>query len=124
MLIKRKTPVSTGTQLFFGEFWHNTEYRLSDWFRFINRNKSSLTRMWQEVAKIDFRHMTDYFIPVYFCAGKFDFNTPSKLVEEYFHGIHAPVKELVWFENSDHCPPFEEHEKFNDLLCQIKKAVS
>ncbi|MDR4947197.1 alpha/beta fold hydrolase [Neobacillus cucumis] len=113
----------TSTQLFFGEFWHNTEYLVSDWFRFMKRNKASLTMMWKEVAKIDFRDIIDYSIPIYFCAGRYDFNTPSQLVEEYFHRIHAPVKEFVWFENSGHCPPFEEHEKFNEVLCQIKKAV-
>lgn len=113
----------TGTQLFFGEFLNNTEYLLSDWFRFIKRNKTSLKYMWHEVAKINFWNVTDYSIPIYFCTGRFDFNTPSQLVEEYFHRIHAPVKELVWFENSGHCPPFEEYEKFNELLCHIKKSV-
>lgn len=113
----------TGNQLFFGDFLHNTEYRLSDWFRFIKRNKTSLNMMWHEVAKIDFRNVVDFSVPIYFCAGRFDFNTPSQLIEEYFHRIHAPVKELVWFENSGHCPPFEEHEKFNEVLSQIKNAV-
>lgn len=113
----------TGTQLFFGEFWNNTEYLLSDWVRFIKRNKTSLKNMWNEVARTDFRNVIDFSIPVYFCAGRFDFNTPSQLVEEYFHCIQAPLKELVWFENSGHCPPFEEHEKFNEVLCHIKKSV-
>lgn len=113
----------TSTQLFFGDFWNNTEYLLTDWYRFIKNNKTSLKKMWHEVARTDFRDVHDYSIPIYFCAGRFDFNTPSQLVEEYFRHIHAPVKELVWFEDSGHCPPFEEHEKFNELLCTIKKSV-
>jgi pimeloyl-ACP methyl ester carboxylesterase len=109
--------------VFFGEFFKNTEYRISDWFSFFKGNKRSLEMMWKELTKIDFSNMLDFEIPIFFCAGRMDYNTPSVLVEEYFQRITAPKKELVWFEHSAHCPPFEEYEKFNDLLCRIKNDL-
>jgi pimeloyl-ACP methyl ester carboxylesterase len=110
----------SGSQLFFGEFLKNTEYLLNDWLRYFKGNKRSLEMMWQEVAKTDFTNVVEFSIPIYFCAGRKDYNTPSELTEKYFQMIQAPKKELIWFEHSGHCPPFEEHEKFNQFLSGIK----
>jgi pimeloyl-ACP methyl ester carboxylesterase len=32
--------------------------------------------------------------------------------------IHAPQKEIVWFENSGHIPFYEERQKFTEELVQ------
>ena len=55
-------------------------------------------------------------IPIYFITGRHDYNTPSILVENYVKVLEAPHKEIIWFENSAHWIPFEEPEKFNDIL--------
>ena len=51
-------------------------------------------------------------VPVYFFTGRYDYVTPSELVEEYYQKIQAPDKKLVFFENSAHFPFFEEPEQF------------
>jgi len=55
-------------------------------------------------------------VPVYFINGRHDYNTPVILVEAYAELLDAPYKEIIWFENSAHWIPFEEPEKFNDVL--------
>lgn len=58
-------------------------------------------------------------VRVYFFIGHNDYNTPYKLVEEYYQIIEAPKKELVVFEISAHSPFFAESEKFNRELIKL-----
>jgi hypothetical protein len=44
----------------------------------------------------------------------------ARVASEYFDALRAPAKERIWFEESAHNPPFEEPERFNDV---IRKAV-
>ena len=48
--------------------------------------------------------------------GRYDQVVPSILAERYFRDIQAPVKRLIWFEQSARNPPFEEPERFIQLL--------
>jgi pimeloyl-ACP methyl ester carboxylesterase len=43
---------------------------------------------------------------------------PFELSEEYFNVLQAPSKELIWFESSAHSAPFEEPDKFNQLMIE------
>ena len=58
-------------------------------------------------------------VPVYFLIGRNDYNTPFKLVEEYYSRVNAPSKTLIVFEESAHTPFFSEREKFNRELISI-----
>jgi pimeloyl-ACP methyl ester carboxylesterase len=59
-------------------------------------------------------------IPVYFLAGKFDYKTPSQLVEEYYQGLIAlSGKKIIQFENSAHVPILEEREMFHNTMIQM-----
>jgi pimeloyl-ACP methyl ester carboxylesterase len=62
-------------------------------------------------------------VPVYFCVGKYDYNTPSELTKEYYEQLVAPEKELIWFEESAHFPHFEEPKKFNEIVLGIKEKL-
>ena len=55
-------------------------------------------------------------MPIFFLLGRYDWHVPAVLAQQYFEKIEAPCKRLVWFEQSAHNPPFEEPEKFNQLL--------
>lgn len=56
-------------------------------------------------------------LPVYFLAGRYDYFTPSEIVEHYYDRLIAPEgKELIWFEYSGHEPEFEEPDKFYDIM--------
>jgi pimeloyl-ACP methyl ester carboxylesterase len=69
----------------------------------------------KDIAKVD--------VPVYFLMGKNDYDTPSKLVEEYFQVLEAPQKELIWFDQSAHFPFFEEADKFSDTVIRLVDEV-
>lgn len=63
-------------------------------------------------------------VPVFFINGRHDYNTPFVLVEDYYEFLEAPHKEIIWFENSAHWIPFEEPEKFNEVLINKVRKMS
>ena len=68
------------------------EYTLLDWFKFLAGNLKSGV-LWEEMLKIDFfSSITSLSIPVYFCSGRYDYQTPYALVQEYCDVIEAPIK--------------------------------
>lgn len=71
--------------------------------------------LFNDVRKVD--------IPVYFCAGRYDYTTPSVLVEKYYEMLEAQHKEFIWFENSAHFPQYTENDKFCDLLLKISNKI-
>jgi pimeloyl-ACP methyl ester carboxylesterase len=98
------------------------EYNGIDSIRFMLGNKMSAETLWG--TNKEFNLMTDVKkvnIPVYFCVGRYDYTTPSTLVEKYYEKLEAPYKELVWFENSAHFPHFSESDKFYELLLKVKE---
>jgi len=77
----------------------------------------SLLFLKEELEEVNFyTESTKYEIPIFFCLGKYDYQTPSVLVEEYFNIIKSPYKEIMLFNNSAHYPLFEEPDKFNNYL--------
>ena len=72
---------------------------------------------------LDFREdVTSVDVPVYFFTGRHDYDTPFELVEKYFPVLDAPIKEIVWFENSAHFAFYEEPDKFNAMM--INKVLA
>ena len=55
-------------------------------------------------------------VPLYLFAGRHDVVTPTDLAQAYFHEVDAPLKKLVWFERSAHCPHLEEPARFAEVL--------
>jgi pimeloyl-ACP methyl ester carboxylesterase len=51
-------------------------------------------------------------VPVHFFIGRHDYTTPFELVQAYYEELKAPLKRIVWFEESAHFPFFEEPERF------------
>ena len=87
-----------------------------DVLRFIRGAMFSLRTLEDEQMKVDFfRDLPGLEIPVCFCCGRRDHNTPYELVVEYLRELQAPSKRLVWFEKSGHLPNFEEPAAFSDL---------
>ncbi len=81
--------------------------------------------MWNEfITKINLDiESINFEVPVYFCVGMHDFTTPYQLAIDYFNRINAPDKELYEFEESAHCSIFEEPEKFNRIVIDIKNKI-
>ena len=98
------------------------EYSLKDMIKFIGGLKFSIETMWAQMFEIDLpKQIAELKVPVYICMGRYDYNTPFELAEQYFNQLKAPKKEYIWFENSGHLLNTEESEKFNEIL--IKKVL-
>jgi len=100
------------------------EYNLMDYYRWLSGANRGSGPMWDEI----FAHHIDYIgqipkleIPVYFLAGRGDYNTPYELIQEYFEIIEAPQKKLILFEHSAHTPFLGEPGTFTEELCRIKQ---
>lgn len=81
------------------------------------KSLSAAKVMWPEMATYDF--LTDaleFEVPVYFFAGRHDYNTPSELAEKYLEMLDAPHKEMVWFENSAHLMNASDPDHYQDML--------
>jgi len=79
----------------------------------------TMNAMWDEVMQIDlFKTVPAVKVPVYFIAGRCDYNAPSALAHKFFRKLKAPQKKFIWFENSGHYAAFVEPEKFNRIMLQ------
>lgn len=62
-------------------------------------------------------------IPIFFFLGKHDYNTPSAIAAGYLDRLQAPLKGLIWFEDSAHFPFFEEPGRFHAELTRIMPDI-
>lgn len=100
------------------------EYSWIDGIKFLRGNMFSIETLLNNREKADFREKYKEFdVPVYFCAGRYDYNTPSILVEEFFNNIQAPKKNFYWFEESAHEPHLVEEKKFAEIMMEIYKET-
>lgn len=87
-------------------------------------NRLSAEKLWGTNNEFNlFNDIRKIDIPVYFCAGRYDYTTPSVLVEKYYEMLEAEHKEFIWFENSAHFPQYTENDKFCDLLLNILNKI-
>lgn len=97
------------------------DYKEYDWFEAYNYTSS---RLGGKQFYTDLSNITSLDLPVYFMAGRHDWNLPGIVAEKYLKTLNAPEKEFIWFENSGHEPPEEEPEEFNNRVVQIVKEKS
>jgi pimeloyl-ACP methyl ester carboxylesterase len=75
--------------------------------------------VWNEaVMQNHFKDLPVINCPVYFCAGRKDYQTNFSITEEYYNKLRAPKKELFWFENSGHLIPNSEPDKLQDIIIE------
>ena len=85
------------------------EHSLLQALSFMGRFRRAMNVVWPQVMQYDLlASATRLEVPVHLIAGRYDMDTPSSLVEEYFHALEAPRRELYWFESSAHLAPFEQ----------------
>jgi len=95
-----------------------------DAIKYVCGNKLSAEKLWGTNNEFNlFNDVKKVNIPVYFCAGRYDYTTPSVLVEKYYETLEAKQKEFIWFENSAHFPQYTENDKFCDLLLNISNKI-
>lgn len=94
------------------------EANLIDLILFGRGNRFSLKHLWPEFSRLDLTAYKSFEMPMFFLLGRYDRQVPSTLAAAYFESIAAPCKQLIWFEQSAHHPPFEEAEKFNRVMIE------
>lgn len=62
----------------------------------------------EEIKKVE--------VPILFIAGKYDYITPTTLVQKFYENIEAPTKKIVVFDKSAHLPQLEENKRFNEEI--------
>jgi pimeloyl-ACP methyl ester carboxylesterase len=95
------------------------DYKSYEWYEAYNYTSS---RLGGEQFNIDLTHIDSIEIPVYFMAGRHDWNLPGIVAENYLSQLTAPKKEFIWFDYSGHEPPEEEAELFNTIVKDIVRA--
>jgi pimeloyl-ACP methyl ester carboxylesterase len=90
--------------------------------RIIHANNASLKAMNQELLDLDLtRSVPSVDVPVLFLLGRHDRHADARIAEAYLARLAAPIKRVVWFENSAHNIPFEEPDLFNaTLVCELR----
>jgi pimeloyl-ACP methyl ester carboxylesterase len=89
----------------------------------------SLRTMWSELSRLNLEvSVPELKMPVFFFIGRHDHQVAAETSVAYFEKLVAPTKQLVWFEDSAHMPPFEEANKFNakmiELVAPVARAAS
>jgi pimeloyl-ACP methyl ester carboxylesterase len=80
---------------------------------------SSLDALWGAIDGVDLPVQIPRFeVPVFFFAGRHDWNTPQLLVEEWAGTLDAPKVDLVWFEDAGHMIPLESPAEFQHQLIE------
>ena len=68
----------------------------------------SLPRLIGAFGNFDYSKVTDFRCPIVIFNGRHDDTVSAKVTAAWFAKVHAPVKKLVWFENSAHMLQIEE----------------
>ncbi len=79
-----------------------------------------------EVMTNGYDHATDFpvsTIPVHFIQGRYDYECPGELAEEYYNSLEAPAKSFTWFENSAHDVYYDEPDEFNQEMIRIANEI-
>jgi pimeloyl-ACP methyl ester carboxylesterase len=100
------------------------EFSWRDLPSFVKGIASSGAALWPEQKHYDARkrHLS-IEVPIVMVMGRHDRVISPTLGAQYFEILEAPAKELIWFENSAHGPPFEEPDKFNEVVRQTARRV-
>ncbi|MCS4433469.1 alpha/beta fold hydrolase [Aquiflexum gelatinilyticum] len=96
------------------------EYTLHDKMNYGLGALFSLDHLWDDIITDNlFETIDSVQIPVYFFQGVFDYQTSYIVAKEFYDQLEAPEKQFFTFENSAHCPIFDEPERFNNILREI-----
>lgn len=111
---------------YFRDMATSPDYTLRDVFAYIRGMQFSGTSMLEggDLNRINlFEMVRKVELPVYFFQGRFDYNTPGVIAEDYFEMLEAPEKSFIWFEESAHFPQWEEPENFAEEMKKVRNET-
>ena len=81
------------------------------------KSQSGVSSIWNEITSTDLSlEVTEFKIPVYIVAGRYDYTVNYDLQKSYFEKVDAQKKGFYTFENSAHSPLFEEPKSFIEIM--------
>ena len=94
------------------------EYTIREKFNLWHgKSQSGVSSIWNELTTTDLTTLvTEFEIPVYILAGRYDYTVNYDLQKNYFMKVNAPEKGFYTFENSAHSPLFEEPDSFIEIM--------
>lgn len=93
-------------------------------YRIVQGNHRSLEAMHKELQAFDMRReVLELRTPAFVFLGRHDRHVDAKLADQYFNSLRAPMKEIIWFEDSAHDIPFEEPELFDQRVVDAARAL-
>jgi len=96
-------------------------YTWKEKINFIKGGTLAFRHLFNEVMAEDLTLIKKFAVPVYVFQGKHDYQTTLSQAAAFFASVEAPQKQMFIYENSSHCPLFEEQELFmQNLLSLIK----
>ncbi len=100
-----------------------TEYSWLDYPRWLRGANRGSGPMWEETSQHDlFTQIPRVDVPVLFIAGENDYNTPTEIIEEYFHALDAPRgKDFIQMEGVAHTPFLGDPEGFREAVLRVKE---
>lgn len=103
---------------FMGSMLLSPEYSLLEVMEISTDPNFAVRTLWDDLAQINlFEDVPRIAVPVFFMAGRHDYQTPSELVKKYYDQLEAPAgKHLIWFEDSAHMPEFEQVDQFHRMM--------
>jgi len=115
-------PFENGEQLYYDRKWlfaFNGQKLLKITFRkkLVLPWASTWLTVFNEASAVNlFETAPEIKCPVYFFAGKKDYQTRFTITEDYYNKITAPQKQLFWFEQSGHTIPDTEPALMQDII--------
>jgi pimeloyl-ACP methyl ester carboxylesterase len=92
------------------------EANLDDLLRLRRGVRFSLERLWPELSAMSVTKYRSFAMPVFLLLGRYDWLMPGSVAATYFETIDSPCKRLIWFDESGHYLPFEQPQRFQQVL--------
>lgn len=100
------------------------EYNLVDKVSFVQGAAFTTQLVWDEFMAANLlKEAPVLSVPVWMLLGRHDRQVDPDLAGAYFDALRAPRKTRLWFEESAHSPMFEEPERFESVLREIREAT-
>lgn len=118
-LDKVRIPFENGEQLFYHRKWllrqGGSRKELSK--DFVDEWANTWLDVFNEASRENLMQSTPAIAcPVYFFAGRKDYQTNAKLAEQYFLSLSAPLKGFFWFERAGHSIPSSDPERLQSII--------
>lgn len=100
------------------------EYTDEDMGQVWNAERLSVDRLLSTVISTDLTQVKRLKTPLILFLGRHDYNVSATVAAEWFAGVKAPSKQLVWFEQSAHEVMAEEPGKVLLSLVRIARPIA